>query len=272
MFVDDLLSLPTPVIQSDTISEFRELIIPKDWAQGRTAFGGISAAMVYRAIQNVINDENRLLRSFTTNFIGPLALDVPFTIKVSKLREGKNVSQYTGEIIQGEHVCVFSQACFGLARSSKVTVENNQYHSMPAPNKAKFIPQIPKVTPKFIKHFDLSIDEGGIPFTGKKTANYQGFMRFTKPPAKITDAHVIAMIDAWPPTLLQMLKWPAPASTVSWNLEFIHPHREVTGQDWFAYQANTRQAADGYGHVEATIWDKHNQVVALSRQTVAVFD
>ncbi len=272
MFVDDLLRLPEPTVQSDTTSEFSELIIPKDWAQGRTSFGGISAAMVYTAIQNVVNDDTRLLRSFTTNFIGPLTLDEPFSIRVNQLRKGKNVSQYTGEIIQGGHVCVFSQACFGLARSSKIKVENTQQHAMPAPNKAKFIPQIPKVTPKFIKHFDLSIEAGGIPFTGKKNACYEGFMRFSKAPARITDAHVIAMIDAWPPTLLQMLKWPAPASTISWNVEFIHPHREVSGEDWFAYQAHTRQAADGYGHVEATIWDKHNQVVALSRQTVAVFD
>ncbi|MCW8090599.1 thioesterase family protein [Alteromonas sp. ASW11-130] len=272
MFVDELLTLPEPIKLSTTHSEFTELTIPKNWAQGRTAFGGISAAMVYTAIKRIVNDDSSLLRSFTTNFIGPLALDTAFTIKVTKLREGKSVSQYTGEVIQNGQVSVFSQACFGLARKSKIAVENKQEHSMPAPDRAKFIPQIPKVTPKFIQHFDLSIDKGGIPFTGKKSALYEGFMRFAKPPKQINDAHVIAMIDAWPPTLLQMLRWPAPASTVSWNVEFIHPHRHVSGEDWFAYKAETRQAADGYGHVEATIWDKHNQVVALSRQTVAVFD
>ncbi|NMH58738.1 acyl-CoA thioesterase [Alteromonas ponticola] len=272
MFVDDLLALPQPSTISDTTVEFNELMIPKDWAQGRTAFGGISAALVYSAIEQVVNDDHRLLRSFTTNFIGPLALDTEFSLKVTKLRSGKSVSQYTGEIIQQGNVSVFSQACFGLARQSKIAVENTQQHAMSAPAKGKYIPQIPKITPKFLQHFDLSIDQGGIPFTGKKTAQYHGFMRFKKPPQQIRDAHVIALIDAWPPTLLQMLRWPAPASTVSWNVEFIHPHREISGEDWFAYQAHTRQAADGYGHVEATIWDKYNQVVALSRQTVAVFD
>ncbi|MCW8108754.1 thioesterase family protein [Alteromonas ponticola] len=272
MFVDDLLNLSQPSVLNDTVSEFTALTIPKDWSQGRTAFGGISAAIVYTAIKQMVNDDTRLLRSFTTNFVGPLALDTEFTVRVTKLRAGKNVSQYTGEVIQNGHVCVFSQACFALARKSKIAVENSQRHSMPAPTKAKFIPQIPKITPKFIQHFDLSIDQGGIPFTGKKTASYHGYMRFSNPPEKIHDAHVIALIDAWPPTLLQMLRWPAPASTGSWNIEFIHPHREVSGEDWFAYQAHTRQAADGYGHVEATIWDKYNQVIALSRQTVAVFD
>ena len=96
-------------------------------------------------------------------------------------------------------------------------------------------------------------------------------MRYKKAPLKMSDAHLISMIDAWPPTLLQMLKWPAPASTVSWNVEFLHPHQEVLANDWFAYKASTRQAGDGYGHTEANIWDAHGKLIALSRQTVAIF-
>ena len=105
-----------------------------------------------------------------------------------------------------------------------------------------------------------------------KNAHYYGWMRFKKPPADISDVHLITLIDAWPPTLLQMLKWPAPASTVSWNLEFIHPHKPVAPDEWFAYKAETRQAAEGYGHTEANIWDAAGELVAISRQTVAIFD
>jgi hypothetical protein len=67
------------------------------------------------------------------------------------------------------------------------------------PTKAKFIPQIPKVTPKFLRHFDLAIDAGGIPFTRKKDSIYHGFMRFKQPPASINDAHIITLIDVHPP-------------------------------------------------------------------------
>ncbi len=271
MHVDELLIQPEMTALSDNQWQTGDLTIPSDWAQGRTAFGGISAGMIYQAISTQVHD-NRVLRSYTTNFVGPLALNEPFRIVVTSLRTGKNVSQFTGEIIQNNAVCVFVQACFGTARQSGISVTNTDKHDMPTPTKAKFIPQIPKVTPKFFRHFDLAINAGGMPFTRKDTSFYHGFMRFTQPPQKITDAHLITMIDAWPPTLLQMLRWPAPASTVSWNLEFIHPHKTVSGHDWFAYQVNTRQAADGYGHTEATIWNSNNDVVALSRQTVAVFD
>lgn len=271
MHIDDLLTLPEATIQPDNSKLFNHLQIPANWAQGRTAFGGVSAAMIYRAISQFVSSD-RVLRAFNTNFIGPINIDEPFEIEVKPLREGKSVSHFSGQIIQNGKICVASQACFGVARSSKVQVENHQVHAMPAPKKAQFIPQIPKVTPKFLRHFDLAISDGGVPFTGRKSSHYHGFMRFSQPPAIFSDAHLITIIDAWPPTLLQMMKWPAPASTVTWNLEFIHPHREVSAGDWFAYQAHTRQAADGYGHTEATIWDKDNEVVAISRQTVAIFD
>ena len=37
-------------------------------------------------------------------------------------------------------------------------------------------------------------------------------MKFKHVPEQMTEAHIIALTDAWPPTLLQMYKQPAPAS------------------------------------------------------------
>jgi hypothetical protein len=61
---------------------------------------------------------------------------------------------------------------------------------MAMPEKANFIPNIPKVTPKFFRHYQLSIDSGGLPFTGRKSSNYYGWMRFKKPPQSINEAHI----------------------------------------------------------------------------------
>lgn len=68
-----------------------------------------------------------------------------------------------------------------------------------------------------------------------------------------------------------MLRLPSPASTMSWNLEFIHAQKAFSKDEWFAYQATTRQASGGYAHAEANIWDENGDLVAISRQTVAVF-
>ncbi|WP_438864878.1 acyl-CoA thioesterase [Neptunicella sp.] len=266
MLIDELLGLARQQDNDDVT-----LSIPKDWTQGRTAFGGISAALVYQTMRNQI-DQQRLLRSLTTNFVGPLNPDSPFSIQVEILREGKNATQAEARATQDGKVCVLCVALFAVARSSKIGVANQTKHNMLLPAKPKYIPQIPKITPKFLRHFDVSLVEGGMPFTGSKHSAIHGWMRFTQPPAKIEDAHIIALADAWPPAPLQMLRWPAPASSMSWNLEFIHPHRTISPTDWIAYQAHTRQAADGYAHTEANIWDPDGELIAISRQTVGIFD
>ncbi len=267
MHIDELLALA----QTHKSNPNLVLTIPSDWAQGRTVYGGLSAGLLYAAAREYVAAE-RVMRSNSTNFVGPLMAEQAFTIDVEIVREGKNVSQVMVRAIQDNKTCVISQICFGHARESKVLVPNTDTHNMTQPKKGNFIPLIPKVTPKFLKHLDLCIQEGGVPFTGRKTSHFHGWMRFKKPPSIFTDAHLVSIIDAWPPTVLQMLKWPAPASSVSWNLEFIHPHRPIAGDDWLAYQAHTRQAADGYGHTEANIWDKEGELIAVSRQTVAIFD
>ena len=271
MHIDELIEQVITDQHIDSTTNTVEMTLSDQWAQGRTLFGGVSAGLAYLVCKPLVSDD-RVLRSYTVNFVGPIGFDTPFTIEARVLRSGKNVSQLYAQITQNDKVCLSAQACFGVGRESKVNLKNEEQHNLEAPKKAKFIPQIPKVTPRFLRHFDLAINEGGAPFMNGKLSHYYGWMRFKKAPKAFTDVHLVTLIDAWPPTLLQRLKWPAPASTVSWNLEFLHPHQPVQGSDWFAYKAETRQAGEGYGHTEANIWDAAGELIAISRQTVAVFD
>ena len=268
MHIDTLLNS----VKQQAKAQYGNIIlsIDNEWTQGRTLYGGISASLVYQAMREAVDTE-KVMRSLSTNFIGPIEADNEFNIIVEVLREGKNVTQVVGRLLQGNKVAVMCQASFGIARQSTVLVPHNLQHKMDYPQNPDYTPQIPKVTPEFLRHFDLAKAKGGLPFTGEKDSEVHGWMRFKKQPSNFSDAHLIALIDIWPPTVLQLLHLPAMASTMSWNLEFIHPHQKVSGSDWFAYQAQTRQAADGYAHTEANIWDKHGTLAAISRQVVAVF-
>lgn len=268
MHIDDLLNLATAQAKSD---DPKPMQIPQNWTQGRTAFGGLSAALVYQAIKQHVTDD-RVMRAFNCNFIGPLLPDKDFIIETEMLRSGKNATQVLGRIMQDGNIAVLCQVCFGVSRDSKVSILNHEKHDLAQPTRAKYFPPIPKVVPKFLKHVDLCIESGGLPFTGSKLSQYHGWMRFKKAPKQFTDAHIIALVDAWPPTVIQMLRWPAPVSSINWNLEFLHPHKPMQADDWLAYKVQTRQAAAGYAHTEANIWDAHGDLIALSRQTVGVFD
>lgn len=246
------------------------LSVPDTWAQGRTLYGGISTSLVYTAMQQLV-DHDKHLRSLNTNFVGPIEANVPFEIHISLLREGKNTAQLYGQIIQKGKTCVASLGGFGQNRPSKVSIMSETTHTMNLPSKANFIPMLPKITPSFMRHIDLAKHLGGWPFTGSQSSDIEGWMRFKQAPGELTDAHLVALIDVWPPTVLQTLRWPAPASTMSWNLEFIYPHHNFAANDWFAYQATTRHAADGYVNTEANIWDTAGSLIAISRQSVTVF-
>jgi acyl-CoA thioesterase len=37
------------------------------------------------------------------------------------------------------------------------------------------------------------------------------------------------------------------------------------------YQANIKQAQDGYSHIDSTMWDENGKAIVMSHQTVSVF-
>lgn len=245
--------------------------VPKDWTQGRTAFGGVSAGLLTEVMRKKV-DEERLLQSVSFNFVGPLEPEKPVSFEVNILREGKNATQVLAHIIQDDNVCLTALAAYAKQRTSKVDVPAIHSNPLSLPKKPNFIPQIPKVTPKFLRHIHLAIQDGKMPFMGAKQSTTAGWMKFKEIPESISDPHIITLIDAWPPTILQMIKGPAPASTMSWNIELIHPYETIAADSWLAYDAETVYAKDGYGHTEAKIWSESGQLLAISRQLVAIFD
>ncbi len=247
-----------------------QVTVPNTWAQGRTVYGGMSAALAYQAAENLIEDE-REVRSFHCNFIGPLAPDVELQVTAEVLRTGKNVTQIVAKVEQNGQVGVMAQVCFGVSRESKLDYKAGDRHDMPLPKKAKFIPKIPKVVPNFIQHFDLALEKGDFSFKKNSEAVLHGWSRLKKAPEKLKMAYLIAIMDAWPPTMFQMLRLPAPASTMSWDLEFINPKVNIAPDAWIASHTDARHIRDGYGHEEANFWDENGELFAISRQVVTVF-
>jgi len=247
-----------------------ELVIPSSWAQGRTVFGGISAALAYQAAENLIDDQ-RELRALHCNFIGPLNVEEPVEVSAEILRTGKNVTQILAKVCQNGQVGVMVQVCFGVSRDSKLNRMAKDSHDMKVPSKGRYIPKIPKLVPNFIQHFDLSVDKGHLALGKSKDPILHGWSKLKVAPEKMRMAYLIAIMDAWPPTMFQMLRLPVPASTMSWDLEFINPKALITGSEWLASHTEARHIRDGYGHEEANFWNESGQLIAISRQVVTVF-
>jgi acyl-CoA thioesterase len=178
MHIDTLIS--SVIEQIEQTQTHATLSVAKTWAQGRTLYGGISAALIFSGMRQLV-PQDKLIRALNVSFVGPIEADKPFTIELTILREGKNATQVQGKITQDEKPAVVVLASFGIARTSKVEVINESTHSMQVPKKPDFIPPIPKVVPSFLGHFDLVKERGGWPFTASKDSQIHGWMRLKSP-------------------------------------------------------------------------------------------
>lgn len=247
-----------------------EFTIPSSWAQGRASFGGLIAALVFDRMAHIVAP-GRPMRSMQVSFVGPVTPDEPATVEAEILREGKAVSQVLGRIVQGGEPRLVALASFGGDRESAVAVESVPAPEAKAVGDCQPLSYIKGVTPEFTQHIEMRWAFGGFPFSGVGGREMGGWMQFREAPETITDAHIVALVDAWPPAVLPHLKSPAPASSLSWALDIMHPRPEIRPDDWLLYRATIDQAGAGYGHTQAGIWTSRGELVATSRQTVTVF-
>lgn len=247
-----------------------DLTIPASWGQGRASFGGLVAALAFDRMQETVA-EGRPMRSLQVSFVGPVTPDQSVTVHAELLREGKAVSQVQATMRQADETRLVCLGSFGGDRPSAIGVAALPAPGAPAPEQCQALPYLEGVTPAFTQHIEMRWAFGHMPFSGKGGREMGGWMRFRETPETVTDAHIVALVDAWPPAVLPHLNRPAPASSLSWALDIVHPRPVIEPGDWLLYRATIDQAGAGYGHTQATVWTQRGELVALSRQTVAVF-
>lgn len=258
------------LMQSFVASDDNQISVPAEWGQGRATFGGLVGALLYQAMEKRC-EPGRELRAMSVSFVGPLTPGEPAKFSAEVLRQGKAVSQMEARAEQPDGVKALAIASFGAGRESAVRVEPEPAPEAPALGDCQKLPYIAGVTPEFTRFIDMRWGFGGLPYSNTPERQMGGWMRFKDETGPVTPAHLVALIDAWPPALLPHLKSPAPASSLSWTFEMMQPQPEINTGDWLLYRATIDQAADGYGQTSAGIWTSDGQLVALSRQTVTVF-
>ncbi|MBX9912508.1 MAG: thioesterase family protein [Pseudomonadaceae bacterium] len=250
----------------------QQVQVPATWGQGRAGFGGLAVALVFEAMRAKV-PEGRPVRSLAVTFVAPLAVDVPVSFEAEVLREGKAVSQMLGRALQNGQVVTLVQGSFGASRASSIAVPGLPAPPMRPADECQELPYIDKLTPEFTRYLAMRWAVGGMPFSHNKSREMGGWVRLREhdPVEPLTEAHLLALVDAWPPAVLPHLKAPAAGSSLTWTIEFIQPLPALTTLDWCMYHAEIEHARDGYGHIAAGLWSPTGELIALSRQTVTVF-
>ncbi|MBC3951668.1 acyl-CoA thioesterase [Pseudomonas folii] len=249
----------------------QDVTIPAEWAQGRASFGGLMAALQYEAMRAKV-PEGRPVRSLAITFVGPAEPGVPITFEVEVLREGKAVSQLLGRATQNGQVMTLIQGSFGAPRESVISVKSDPAPTLKPLEECPQLPFVSGMMPEYLQFMELRWALGGMPFSNTPSPAIGGYVRFRDiEEGPSSEAHMLALVDTWPPALLPHLSKPAPGSSLTWTIEFVQPMPTLSTHDWGSYKAVIEHARDGYGHTAAMLWSPAGELIAISRQTVTVF-
>lgn len=252
--------------------QHRPLVIADDWAQGRTAFGGIVVALAQEAMLSYVPPE-RVLRSLSVAFVAPVATGQSLFFETEVLREGSGITYLHCRVIQHGLTVTSLQACYGAQRQSALALAADACFDLPSIEECEPLPFLPEVAPRYLQHFDVRWGGGGMPFTGAASRRTGGWIRFRdeSEAASLSESHLLAIMDAWPPSVLSLFKGAVPGSSLTWSIELAQPLALLPADSWFAMQLSSEYAEQGYSVCSASVWSVDGQLLALGRQTVAVF-
>lgn len=242
------------------------LVVPEDWMQGRSVFGGLQTVLALQAMRGLI-DKAVPLRTLQTTFIAPPSSSL-LKAKASILRQGKSAIHVEARLFDGDQLLAVVMGVFGSARSSAIALEP-QRPAISGDQGVEFR-YLPGLTPSFTKHFSAKWLRGGLPYTGNPLP--EAIIEVSMPGEDASsENHAVAIADFIPPVALSMLSAPAPGSSMTWMIEFLSDELQgLPMHDW-RVDAEMVAAKDGYTSQSVMLWGPHGQPVALSRQSMVVF-
>lgn len=253
----------------DTLSNIRPIdggfatAIPEDWMQGRTSYGGFSAALALEAARNLAPDLPPL-RSAQISFVGPLAGEVE--VHARMLRRGRNASWISAEITSESGVGLTATFVFMGPVDSKLHL-----HDVPPP--ANLVPveaarPLPEGRgPGFAGHFNRRF---ALPRTDEPEPQIGWWMQLKDRAGLDPMVELMLCADALPPGVLHMMDRNAPISSMTWLVNLLTPLPQ-TSDGWWLLRSAGNYAERGCSSQDMAIWNADGTAVAVGMQSIALF-
>lgn len=239
--------------------------IPQDWMQGRTTYGGLSAALCFETAARAFDDLPPL-RSALVSFIGPAGGAVEGRAKM--LRQGKSVRFIEAEINGEAGLATRAAFAFGAGRESVFAQTFAPTPAMPGPAACPAYIDAP-LAPSFASHFETRLARGGRPVSGSSEYDHFIWVRHKDKDAQGLSA-LLALADMPPPAVMPMFREFAPISSMTWMINFLTAAPQ-TEDGWWLLQSRAENAAEGYSSQDMLIWNSDRELVVAGRQSVAIF-
>lgn len=242
--------------------------IPANWKQGRTTYGGLTAALMLAASHKTFNDLPPL-RSALINFVGPVA-DSPL-LTANLERRGRNVTSVSAAAHIGEKTVGRADFLFGAARKSQINVDFPAPAAMPPAEADPFTPKSNhEMVPQFFHNFDTRLIAGSRPMVGE--AGYiRTWSRHKDPASRGGIESLLCIGDVLPPAAMPLMRKFAPVSSMSWMFNLLTDTPQ-TEDGWWQVESRLTAARGGYSSQIMRIWNTAGVLVVEGMQSIAIFD
>lgn len=260
--------------------------VDPSWDGPLTTHGGILAALVLRAIDDVVNPENALqVRTLGLHYLRPPAHG-PIEIEVEQLRAGRRFANTQARIKQGDRLCVTALAIHSARGLPKVAA------FQAAPPRVDPAPPLGAVQTGMYEHGHtlaegwLEMHEKAVPFfhqlmiaprfgtpifSGKPAPEGSGeenggWVRL--PQQRAVDPALLALyVDAFWPSALQPLTVPAMAPTLDLTIHFRAelPPEGLPDQALLVHNT-TFALEDGTSDSDSRVFTADGRLLAQARQ------
>jgi acyl-CoA thioesterase len=237
--------------------------VPEGWMQGRTTYGGLSAALALEAARTVADDLPPL-RSAQVAFVGPLAGRIG--VRAEVLRRGRSTAFVQSDIHGADGVGLRANFVFSAARPSTLEAEDVPAPHAPDPDQAEQALKRSRAN-FFTNHLEY---RHALPLAERPVPAFLRWVRLKESEALHPATALIAVADALPPAAMAMMREPGPVSSIAWMINLLTP-APATRDGWWLMQARAELVRDGFSSQSMAIWNRDGQPIATGMQSVAVF-
>lgn len=240
--------------------------IGADWMQGRTAYGGISAAL---ALDAVMRDHpgDAPLRTAQISFVGPVGGDCQVTTRM--LRQSKSSRFAAADLVSESGYGTNGLFTFMKGRESHIDHRHINAPDVADPDALQSVPDHP-ARPPFTRKFDMRPQRGPGFGHGLDKGEIVTWVRWADRPHCDPHIALLALADALPPAAMPMFKHFGPISSSTWMQHFLTDH-PATQDGWWLMVSQTRHVANGFSAQSMYIWNSARELVSVGGQGVALY-
>lgn len=235
------------------------------WRQGRTLYGGLTAAIAVRMAESA-RVSSHPLRS--AQFAFTAAADESIESHIKPLASGRSSDFFQILCTSNGKVILNALLCFGAHRQTSASYSNLPVPDVPPPDACASFFTHPQV-PFYTRQLDARLAHGEQLASKAERPDLALWLRHHAKGAADVASSVIALADALPPTTLLTVPSLIPVSSMTWHVDVLT--ETFSGSAWHLARSTAEHTDAGYSSQDMAMWSEDGNPVLRARQTIAVY-